>query len=100
CRAVGRRILQQELRVADDVIERGTQLVTQVGERARLGGHGPALPLRSTSIFPSSRSRSTGFVSKSSQPAAIAFSRAPDLACAVRAITGTPRAPPPAWAPR
>src|ERR1700730_6514999 len=35
-----------------------------------------------------SRSKSTGLVSKSSHPAASAFSREPDMACAVRAMIG------------
>src|SRR5262249_3031037 len=42
----------------------------------------------SARILPMSRSSSTGLVSKSSQPAASAFSRSPAIAFAVSAITG------------
>src|SRR5271165_3490791 len=45
-------------------------------------------PESSWSIFCMSRSKSTGLVSKSSQPAARALSREPDMACAVSAIMG------------
>src|SRR6266545_6407572 len=90
-RAVRPGVLEQELRVPDDVIQRGAELVAEMSEGAGPRGHGPALPLRRPSIFASRRSRSTGLVSKSSQPAPMAFSRSPDMAWAVSAITGMPR---------
>ena len=52
-----------------------------------IGAHEPALS-PSSLIFARRRGNSTGFVSKSSQPADSAFSRSPAMACAVRAITG------------
>src|SRR5262245_51439671 len=53
------------------------------------GGVHDALPAgASARILPSSRDSSTGLVSKSSQPAASAFSLSPDIAFAVRAMTG------------
>src|SRR5262245_11366674 len=64
--------------------------ISGVGEHsaAALAFH-DALPAgASARILPSSRDSSTGLVSKSSQPAASAFSLSPDIALAVRAMTG------------
>src|SRR6185369_2118547 len=83
------QLVQEQLGVADDVVQRRAQLVAQL--RGGVDAHAPAARPSSASIFSSSRARSTGLVSKSSQPAAIAFSRSPDIACAVSAITGIAR---------
>ena len=100
------RLFNEHLAITDDVIERSTQLVLKVGgrhgfltllymiiarrgdRRRSLAAHGDACFCKSVSILASSREISTGLVSKSSQPAAIHFSRSPAMACAVSAITG------------
>src|SRR5215470_6832069 len=84
--AAVRELLEQELGVADDVVERRAQLVPEL--RGRIDAHAPPARPSSASIFSTSRVKSTGLVSKSSQPAPMAFSRSPDIACAVSAITG------------
>src|SRR2546428_5466722 len=100
------RLFNQHLAIADDVVERSAQHVLKIGgrldfgailylilarrgdRRRSLAAHGDACFCKSVSILPSSREISTGLVSKSSQPAAIHFSRSPLMACAVSAITG------------
>ncbi len=82
----GLQLLEQHLGVTDDVVQRRAQLVPEL--RGGVDAHAPPGRPSSASIFSSSRARSTGLVSKSSQPAATAFSRSPDIACAVSAITG------------
>src|SRR4029079_7143665 len=85
----GRQFLQQHLGVADDVVQRSAQLVAEL--RGRIDAHAPPARPSRASILSSSRGRSTGLVSKSSQPAARAFSRSPDIAWAVSAMTGIAR---------
>ena len=82
----GRELLEQHLGVADDVVQRRAQLVAEL--RGGVDAHAPPLRPSRASIFSSSRARSTGLVSKSSQPAPCAFSRSPDMAWAVSAMTG------------
>ena len=74
------RLLEQHLAVADDVVQRGVQLVAQAAEGGPVGGHGELVLASRASIFARSRSSSMGLVSKSSQPAASAFSRSPAIA--------------------
>src|SRR5262249_36901930 len=83
------QLLEQELGVADDVVQRRAQLMPKL--RGRVDAHVPPVRPSSASIFSTSRAKSTGLVSKSSQPAPRAFSRSPDIACAVSAITGMAR---------
>ena len=83
-----RCLLEQHLAVADDVVQRRAQLVSQVGERCSIHAHDVAPGPSNAWILDRSRARSTGLVSKSSQPAARALSRSPAIACAVRAMTG------------
>src|SRR5207237_6612797 len=83
------KLLEAQLGVADDVVQRRAQLVAKLC--GGIDAHAPAARPSSASIFSISRARSTGLVSKSSQPAAMAFSRSPDMACAVTAVTGMPR---------
>src|SRR5438552_2607360 len=82
-------LLEQQLGVADDVVQRRTQLVAKLS--GRVDAHEPAARPSRASIFWTRRAKSTGLVSKSSQPAASALSRSPDIACAVSAITGIAR---------
>src|SRR6185369_749646 len=51
-------------------------------------GHQGVLAAAKRAIFSRSRARSTGLVSKSSQPASSAFSRSPLSACAESAMIG------------
>src|SRR5262245_44411506 len=82
-------LFEEQLGVADDVIQRRAKLVPQL--RRRVDAHALAARPSSASIFSTSRAKSTGLVSKSSQPAPMAFSRSPAMACAVSAITGMAR---------
>src|SRR5207244_1137749 len=98
------RVLEQHLAVAEDGVDGRAQLVAHVGEQralrpdvGRLLRSGEPAPVRVHGavffssrawIFASRRGRSTGFVSYSSAPASRAFSRSPDMAWAVRAMTG------------
>src|SRR5262249_59421440 len=83
--AVG-ELFEEQLGVADDVIQRRAELVAKL--RRRVDAHAPAARPSSASIFSTSRAKSTGLVSKSSQPAPMAFSRSPAMACAANALTG------------
>src|SRR5215813_12400013 len=82
-------LFEEQLGVADDVIQRRAELVAKL--RRRVDTHAPAARPSSASIFSTSRPKSTGLVSKSSQPAPMAFSRSPAMAWAVSAITGMAR---------
>ncbi len=70
-------LLEEQFGVADDVVDLIQEFVAQPAGGVRVG-HEP--PPRRASILSTSRGRSTGFVSKSSQPAASAFSRSPAMA--------------------
>src|SRR5204862_6328645 len=71
--------LEQHLAVADDVVERRVQLAPQMTQRCAVGRHTRCPCLSNVSIISSSRGRSIGLVSKSSHPAASAFSRSPGV---------------------
>src|SRR5262249_14213804 len=62
--------------------------VVNYEQRGFAVAHDPRPAGASARILPSSRSSSTGFVSKSSHPAASAFSLSPAMAFAVSAMTG------------
>src|SRR5207237_4001104 len=81
------KFLEEQLGVADDVVQRRAQLVTKL--RGGIDAHAPAARPSSASIFSISRARSTGLVSKSAQPGAMGFSRSPDMAGAGSGVAGT-----------
>src|SRR4029077_10254959 len=75
-----RGALKQHLAVTNDVIQRRVQLVPQMIQGGAIGGHAPGPRLSKVSIFPSSRGKSIGLMSKSSQPTDRAFSWSPGVA--------------------
>src|SRR5262249_26525023 len=82
-------LFEEQLGVADDVIQRRAELVPKL--RPRVDAHAPAARPSSASIFSTSRAKSTGLVSKASHPAPMAFPATAAMACAVSAITGMAR---------
>src|SRR5207302_3409956 len=84
-------VFEDQLGIADDAVDLVEQLVAQDPDLRARAHDGP--PGRSAAIFSRSRGRSTGLVSKSSQPASKARTRSPAMAWAVSAGPGLPLVP-------